>query len=72
MPDFQVISLVVANNSDGTAAFKIASFDPKAKDLAFSFEIDMILDISVNNTNLYHLKVDEIDLVAFIWANASE
>ncbi|KAJ3253831.1 hypothetical protein HK103_007692 [Boothiomyces macroporosus] len=67
-PDMHVnnIQLVPGN------AFKLSPVTNVNGQLNFSFQLDMVMNISVTNSNMYHLKVDAIDLNAFILANATE
>ncbi|KAJ3320553.1 hypothetical protein HDV06_005176 [Boothiomyces sp. JEL0866] len=67
-PEFHVTAINVKNGSH----FNFTAVDLKANNLDFKFSLDMILDVVVLNHNLYHLKVENIDLTAYIWANASE
>ncbi|KAJ3270757.1 hypothetical protein HDV01_007449 [Terramyces sp. JEL0728] len=67
-PDMHVnnIQLVPGNS------FKLSPVTNVNGQINFSFQLDMIMNISVSNSNMYHLKVDAIDLNAFIMANATE
>ncbi|KAJ3253832.1 hypothetical protein HK103_007693 [Boothiomyces macroporosus] len=67
-PEFHVTAINVKNGTH----FNFTEVNLNANNLDFRFSLDMILDVVVLNHNLYHLKVDSIDLTAYIWANASE
>ncbi|KAJ3312682.1 hypothetical protein HDV04_002826 [Boothiomyces sp. JEL0838] len=67
-PEFHVTAINVKNGTH----FNFTEVNLNANNLDFKFSLDMILDVVVLNHNLYHLKVDSIDLTAYIWANASE
>ena len=43
-------------------SFKLSPVTTVNGSIDFSFQLDMIMNISVTNTNRYHLKVENIDL----------
>lgn len=51
-------------------SYKLSNFD-KANPNNFSFSMDMVMNVAVQNTNWYHIKVDSIDLQAFLMANGT-
>lgn len=67
-PEMKVTSLTLAN---GVNSFKFfGPYDGKVNN--FTVQLDMIMTVQVSNTNYYHMKVDSIEVEAFISANISE
>jgi hypothetical protein len=67
-PEMRVQSINVAPGN----SFSLTPVDLTKEDLDFRFELAMNMNISVRNNNMYHLKIEAIDLTAFVMANASQ
>jgi hypothetical protein len=67
-PEMKVSSINVAPGN----SFTLTPVDLTKEELDFKFELNMIMNISVRNVNSYHLKIEAIDLSAFVMANASQ
>ena len=57
LPAMQVLSI----NPNGNNSYQLTNFD-KNNPNNFRFTMNMVMNVSVFNTNPYHLKVDRIDL----------
>ena len=55
---------------NGEKAYQLSNYDPSNPE-NFKFTMNMTMTISVVNTNWYHLKVDTIDVKAYILANGT-
>jgi hypothetical protein len=57
---------VMSINVTQGSGYRLNSFDASKPEVTFSFELDMIMNISVVNTNLYDMTVDSIILDVFL------
>jgi hypothetical protein len=67
MPEMRIQSITVAPGN----SFSLTPVDLTKEDIDFKFEMGMIMNISVKNNNLYQLRIESIDLSAFVMANAT-
>lgn len=66
LPAMQVLSVDPVDKN----SYELTNFD-NANPNNFRFSMNMILNVSVINTNMYHLKVDKIDVATFVHANGT-
>jgi hypothetical protein len=66
-PEMRVSSINVAPGN----SFTLTAVDLTKEDLDFRFELGMIMNISVRNVNSYTLRIEAIDLSAFVMANTT-
>ncbi|KAI8898829.1 hypothetical protein BC833DRAFT_588267 [Globomyces pollinis-pini] len=52
--------------------YKMSPIDLTADIITFTFQMDLILNITLYNPNRYHMKIEDIDLNMYIMANASQ
>ena len=65
-PEMHFVGLV----PNGAKAYQLSNYDPSNPE-NFKFTMNMTMTVSVINTNWYHLKVDTIDVKAYILANGT-
>ncbi|KAI8908319.1 hypothetical protein EDD86DRAFT_180756, partial [Gorgonomyces haynaldii] len=70
-PRYPAMKVLSLNLSDGVRSFKISGLE-NGPTKNFTVQLDMWMLVSVVNTNRYHMKVDSIDLKAFIVANTTQ
>ncbi|KAI8908318.1 hypothetical protein EDD86DRAFT_247515 [Gorgonomyces haynaldii] len=68
-PQMRVLSL---NLVDGVNSFHLTGLESGKPSKNFTVTLDMFMTISVINTNRYYMKVEDIDLKAYIVANTTE
>lgn len=66
LPNFQVLSI----NPVSANSYQLSNFD-KTNPNSFKFTMSMVMNVSVVNTNAYHLKIDKMDLTTFVNANGT-
>ncbi|KAJ3312680.1 hypothetical protein HDV04_002824 [Boothiomyces sp. JEL0838] len=68
MPQIKVLKIDPKSNT----SFTVTPYDPNSSTFNFNFTLNMVMNISVVNSNSYHFKVEEIDMTAYVMANASQ
>ncbi|KAJ3320551.1 hypothetical protein HDV06_005174 [Boothiomyces sp. JEL0866] len=68
MPQIKVLSINPKSNN----SFTVTPFNPNSPTFDFNFTLNMVMNISVVNSNRYHFKLEEIDMTAYVVANASQ
>ncbi|KAJ3270758.1 hypothetical protein HDV01_007450 [Terramyces sp. JEL0728] len=68
MPQIKVLNIDPKSNT----SFTVTPYDSNSPTFNFNFTLDMVMNISVLNTNKYHFKLESIDMTAYVMANASQ
>ena len=73
MPDMKVTSIKLQQLSPGELPFEIrpSKIDRNMPVIDFGFSMKMVLNLTVTNSNYYHLKMDDIMINIFMVSNAT-